>query len=270
MYYLEVERGVKILVDDLNPRGKKTVFLIHGWPLNHKMYEYQVEFLIERGFRCISIDLRGFGSSDAPAWGYFYTRLADDIYAVMRTINARELTMVGFSMGAAIAIRYVARHSGYRVTKLALLAPAAPSFTKRPGYPYGMTPEEVDALIIQASKDRPQMVTEFGKKFFASKITESFSTWFNSLGFAASGYGTIKTAEMLRDADLSSDLPKILVPTGIFHGKLDQICPFEFAIEVNKGIKNSKIYPFEQSGHAVFYDELSLFNNEFLDFLNRE
>ena len=268
MYYVEVERGVKILVNDLNPTGNKTVFLIHGWPVNHKMFEYQLDILPKYGFRCISIDLRGFGNSDSPWTGYSYDRLSDDIYIIIKSLNIPNLTLVGFSMGGPIAIRYMARHMGYKVSKLALLSAAAPCFTKRPGHPYGMPVENVNALIMQTYKNRPEMILEFGKQFFASKITESFSDWFNYLGWEASGHGTIKTAESLRDEDTTSDLSKIHVLTGIFHGKLDKICPYEFALELHEGIENSRIIPFEESGHAVFYDQLELFNSEFLQFLN--
>lgn len=59
-----------------------------------------------------------------------------------------------------------------------------------------------------------------------------------------------------------------MVPTGIFHGMRDQVCPFEFAIEMNKGIVKSKLFPFEQSGHAVFYDQMELFNRALIEFLD--
>lgn len=45
-------------------------------------------------------------------------------------------------MGGAIAVHYMARHKGYGVSKLALLSAAAPVFTQREGYPYGLTPEQ--------------------------------------------------------------------------------------------------------------------------------
>jgi non-heme chloroperoxidase len=268
MYYIEVERGVKILVNDLNPAGKRAIFFIHGWPVNHKMFEYQFNILPEWDYRCISIDLRGFGDSDKPWAGYSYDRLADDVYSVIRSLNVKELILVGFSMGGPIAIRYMARYMGYKVTKLALLSAAAPSFTKRPGHPYGLPVENVDALIAQTYKDRPEMISMFGKMFFASQITESFSAWFNSLAWTASGNATIKTAKSLRDEDTAADLAKIKVPTGIFYGLLDQICPYELALELHNGIENSKLFPFNQSGHAVFYDQLELFNKEFINFLN--
>lgn len=268
MFYIEVERGVRVAVEDLNPAGKKAIFLIHGWPVNRRMFEYQLDVLPRHGFRCIAMDLRGFGQSDAPWGGYDYNRMADDVLCVLRAINVQSVTLAGFSMGGAIAIRYMARHAGFKVGKLALLAAAAPSFTQRPGYPYGMPVEQVNAMIAQVLQNRPQTVVDFGEAFFASNVTQALADWFTTLGWDASGQGTYKTLEALRDEDLRQDLARIHVPTGIFHGMKDQLCPFEFALEMNKGIPRSKLFPFEQSGHAIFYDQLELFNRSLLEFLN--
>ncbi len=46
-------------------------------------------------------------------------------------MELRGVTLVGHSMGGVTAIRYMARHGGYGVGRLALLAAAAPSFTQR-------------------------------------------------------------------------------------------------------------------------------------------
>lgn len=68
-YYIETEPGVKLFVEDI---GSGTpVVLVHGWPLDHRMFEYQVTHLPKYGYRCISIDLRGYGQS-GPALGGLY------------------------------------------------------------------------------------------------------------------------------------------------------------------------------------------------------
>lgn len=269
MFYVKMENNVKIAVYDLNPDGRDVIFLIHGWPLDHRMFEYQLNVLPQLGFRCIAVDLRGFGRSDAPWSGYSYDRLSDDILAVVKELHLQKFSLAGFSMGGAVAIRYMARHKGYKVGKLALLSAAAPSFTQRPDYPYGMTVEEVNDLIDQIYRNRPQALSEFGQKLFSTPITETFAAWFQNLSLAGSGYGTIQTAISLRDSDLRRDLSRIRVPTGIFHGVLDQICPFEFALEMQKGIHRSTLYRFSQSGHGIFYEELDKFNAEFVEFLKR-
>lgn len=267
MYYVNVERGVKLAVYDLNPNGVKTVFLVHGWPLNHNMYEYQLDLLPKLGFRCVCVDLRGFGNSDAPWTGYDYDRMADDLYEVIRMIPTTRMSLVGFSMGGAAVIRYMARHRAYKISKLALLSAAAPCFVGRKDCPGGLPLENVNSMIAQISSNRPQAIYEFGQDFFAQPITPAFGEWFRSMTLSGPGYSTLKTAETLRDADLRADLNRISVPTGIFYGALDKICPYESALALNRGIKSSKLFRFEKSGHAVFYDELEKFNQEFSSFL---
>jgi len=265
--YIEVEAGVHIFIKDLDPGNGKPILFIHGWPVNHKMFEYQFTILPKFGFRCIGMDLRGFGNSDGPWNGYCYDRLAEDVRIVIESLNVEDLTLVGFSMGGAIFARYMSLYSGYKVSKLALISAALPVFTKRPNYPFGLPKEEVNKLIYQTYMDRPQMVTDFGKNFFASDVRPAFRSWFNSLGLEASAHATAMTAIALRDEDLRKDLQEIHVPTGIFHGEHDQIVPFSSALQTHHLIKRSILFPFDCSGHGVFYDELEKFNYYFTQFI---
>jgi pimeloyl-ACP methyl ester carboxylesterase len=72
---------------------------------------------------------------------------------------------------------------------------------------------------------------------------------------------------MIRDSDLRQDVKKINIPTVIFHGKLDKLCPFELGEQLHAGIANSKLIPFENSGHALFLEELPKFNEELIRFV---
>jgi non-heme chloroperoxidase len=225
-HYIPVEQNVNIFVEDIGPGNGKPILFIHGWPVNHKMFEYQFDQLPKMGYRCIGVDLRGFGKSDRPWNGYSYNRLADDIRIVIDALALENITLAGHSMGGAIAIRYMARHAGYHVSKVALFGAAAPVFTRRPDYPYGLTKEDVNKLIEDTYTDRPKMLDNFGDTFFARYVTESFKDWFHGLGIEASGHATAMCAVSLRDEDLRQDLSKVYVPTGIFHGVQDKICPF--------------------------------------------
>ncbi|WP_108671036.1 alpha/beta fold hydrolase [Peribacillus acanthi] len=264
-HYIKVEKNVSLFVNDI---GRGTPILcIHGWPVNHKMYEYQMNEIPKKGFRFIGVDLRGFGKSSHPWEGYTYDRMADDIRKVVDALKLKKFILAGFSMGGAVAIRYMARHKSHRVSKLMLFGAAAPSFVQRPGYSYGKTREEVNVLIKSVQTNRPKALEDFGKLFFYKKVDPSFSLWFQSLEWEASSYGTIFSLEALRDEDLRKDFTSITVPTAIFHGVLDKICPFEFAKEMNKAIKGSTLVPFEKSGHGLFFDELEKFNRELFLFL---
>ena len=79
MPFVNVDDGMSIYVEDtvnVNVRmsdtisGSKAVLFIHGWPLSHKIFEYQFTELANNGYRRIGIDLRGFGRSDRPWTAY--------------------------------------------------------------------------------------------------------------------------------------------------------------------------------------------------------
>lgn len=266
-YYIKVEQNVNIYVEDVNPEGKKTLLFIHGWPANHNLFEYQFNQLPKMGYRCIGIDLRGFGNSDKPFNGYSYDRLSDDIRCVVNELKLQNFVLCGHSVGGAIAIRYMARHNGYGVRKLALFAAAAPSFVKRPNFPYGLPIDAVNKIIDDTYNDRPKMLEDFGYKFFFQNTTRPFSDWFFNLGLQAAGWSTAKVAISLRDETLFDDLGKINVPTLILHGVHDSICPFQLGIIQKNAIRNSKLVPFQNSGHGLFWEERKKFNNELAQFI---
>lgn len=267
-YYVRTDDDVKLYVEDLNPTACETIVFLHGWPASHKMFEYQYTYLTCKGFRCIGIDQRGFGSSDRPVNGYDYDRLADDVYCVIRELNLQQVTLVGHSTGGAIAIRYMARHKEYGVARLALCAAAAPSLIQRPYFPYGQPREAIDKIIRDTYKDQPAMLRDFGDTFFFQYITQPFADWFFQLGLQAAVWSTAAVAiTWLDEEKLFSDLQKICVPTLILHGIHDRVCLFPLGEAQHQGIKNSRLVPFQYSGHGLFQDERDKFNRELKDFV---
>ena len=91
--------------------------------------------------------------------------------------------------GGAIAIRYMARHKGYGVSKLALFAAAAPSLIKRPNFPYGLEEETVLQIIQGTYTDRPKMLQGFGDIFFYQHITEAILRLVLPIGITGSRVG---------------------------------------------------------------------------------
>lgn len=270
MFHIRSSDGVKLAVYEWNRGQKETVFLIHGWPLTHEIYEYQINLLIQKGYHVVAMDLRGFGNSDAPAIGYSYDRMAMDIYQVARTLSLQRFTLVGFSMGGAIVLRYMRLFRGYNVKKLILLAAAAPCWTQRSDFPYGLPVNEVNDLIHLARTDRPQLACQFShEQLFACPQTESIKNWFEQIALHASGIATIQAAISLRDEDGRSDLPCVHVPTVIIHGAKDVVVSNELAKIQHEGIRGSELITLDHSGHGIMYDELEKFNQTFLKAMNR-
>jgi non-heme chloroperoxidase len=258
-YYLKVN-NVKLYVEDLNPECKKTILFLHGWPGSHKLFEYQFDKLPQLGYRCIGIDTRGFGNSDKPFYGYDYNTLSDDVRGVVEALGLRDFTLAGHSTGGAIAVRYMGRHKGYGVSRLVLIAAAAPSLIKRPNFPYGIDEETVLEMIEGTYNDRPQMLKNFGDRFFFQRTSQAFSNWFFQLGLQAAGWATAAIAKTWINEVLFVDMEAIHVPTLIIHGIHDKVVPFQLGEIQQRMIRNSRLVPFELSGHGVFYDQKDEFN----------
>lgn len=296
--YIECKDNIFLHVRDWG-QGKTIVF-IPGWPLGLEMFEYQFSQLPQLGYRCIGISMRGFGKSSKP-WGeYSYDVFADDLQAVLQSLDLNNVTLVGFSMGGAIALRYMSRHKGDRIANLVLCGAAAPCFTKRNGFPFGLEAGIVDSLIELCQSDRAKLNADFGTLFFKKDfaVTPHLMGWFHALGMEASPHATAACLVTLRDSDLRGDLPAVRVPTVLFHGVHDRICPFELAETMTapaegmptggeamalggeavsagdeptaSGIRGAKLIRFENSGHAMFYEEKVKFNEELINFIEKK
>ncbi len=260
--YIEVEKNVRLHVTDLG-EGQPIV-LIHGWPLNNAMYEYQYQYLVQKGFRVIGISLRGFGKSDSPYGRYDFDVFSDDIKVVLEKLNIENAVLGGFSMGGAVVIHYATKYSAAHISKLALFAAAAPSWLQRPGFPYGLTETDAASFIELTRTDRPQVIDNFDKAFAATEdgISKGMSDWLKGINMDASPFAATQSITALAALDLRPELAKINIPVAIFHGVKDKLVDFALAEELHKGIKNSYLVKFENSGHALFIEEMQKFNEE--------
>jgi non-heme chloroperoxidase len=267
--YIEAEPNVNLHISD-GGEGRPIV-LIHGWPLSDEMFEYQYNDLIANNFRVIGITLRGFGKSDKPYGEYDYDVHALDIKNVLSKLDVKDAVLVGFSMGGSIAIRYVSEYNGAHVSKLVLCGAAAPRWTQCEDFKYNLPKSAVDKLIELNYKDRPQLLSNFGKIFSATEtaLNKGIRSWLNGINLSASSYATAQCLIALRDTDLRPDLAKITIPTLIIHGKKDKICSFDLAEQMKAGIANSHIIVFENSGHSMFLEETQKFNKELIKFAKK-
>lgn len=267
--YIEVEKGVKLHVTDIG--DGKPIVLIHGWPLSDAMYEYQYQSLAQKGFRVIGITLRGFGQSDRPYGKYNFDVFSDDIKVVLEKLNIQDAVLGGFSMGGAVVIHYVTKYNAAHINKLALFAAAAPSWAQRDDFPYGVPKENVEGLIQSTLTQRQDLIESFGAQFPAKEgnISKNVVKWLENINLQAWPYAITQSITALRDLDLRPSLSKIKIPTVVFNGVHDKLCSIELAEQLQKGILNSYLVRFENSGHALFVEEAEKFNNELAAFAKK-
>lgn len=264
MPMVNVAHDVKVFIQDWG-KGKPIV-LIHGWPLSHRMFEYQASDIASHGSRAVAVDLRGFGESDKPWEGNDYDTWADDVGKVIKDRNLKDVTLAGFSMGGAIAMHYAATHDDPRVTKLALIAAAGPCLTRKRDNPVGVPRQVWDKFLEAEARDRANFKHVFVKDFFAKSLSLELQHWLESLGMQVSARASLRSLEEMGDRDLRQELNGVKIPTRIFHGAKDKIVPIAMAEEQKRLINGAALVRFLASGHGLFLDEKDKLFEELIKF----
>jgi len=91
--------GTKMYYKDWG-KGQPVVFS-HGWPLSADAWEDQMVFLAAHGYRCIAHDRRGHGRSNQPWNDNDMDTYADDLAALVETLDLKNAIHIGHSAGAA-------------------------------------------------------------------------------------------------------------------------------------------------------------------------
>jgi 3-oxoadipate enol-lactonase len=100
--------GIEIAYTDTGA-GTPVVF-IHGFPLSKAMWEPNIAEL-SRTARCVAVDLRGHGESDAPFWLTSVDVYADEVVGLMDHLGIERATVCGFSMGGYVTFALLRRHA---------------------------------------------------------------------------------------------------------------------------------------------------------------
>lgn len=104
MPYCTSNDGIRLFYDDIG-QGRPLV-LIHGWTFSGRFFHPNVSALAKNA-RVVSIDLRGHGRSDKPNHGYRISRLAADLRDLLQELDLRDVTLLGWSLGAPLIWSYL-------------------------------------------------------------------------------------------------------------------------------------------------------------------
>lgn len=121
--FIERRDGTALFYRDWGS-GRPLLF-VHGAGIDSDLWVHQMGSFVGAGFRCIAFDRRGHGRSSDVGRGTDCDTLADDIAAVIETLDLRGVAIVGHSLGCGEIMRYLTRQGAGRVARVALVGPSA-------------------------------------------------------------------------------------------------------------------------------------------------
>jgi pimeloyl-ACP methyl ester carboxylesterase len=237
------------------------------------MWNYQRSDIAEAGFRCITYDRRGHARSDRPARGYDLDSLADDLASLMEALDVEQAVLVGHSMGAAEAIRYLTRHGTGKVAALVLSAPTAPLVLKTADNPDGIDRSTFEAGWELLRHDAGVWLvasTTSGPNYWGVDhgVSPLVSDWTMKQLMDTPPSILVETAKAFAFADFRTVLPELRLPTLVIQGNADGgATPLELTGRKAAAlIPDSKLVVLEGGGHGIYVSQAARYNAELLEF----
>ena len=203
------------------------VILVHGIASSAATFKNVVPSLSKR-YRCIAIDLLGFGESPAPPDAtYTIEEHVAALHATIRTLKLRApFVLVGHSLGSLLSARYAAQHPEH-VSRLVLVSP-----------PIYLTPSEIGDPRVRAQVGLYLRAYEFLRtnKDFTMASASTISRLLR-LGTALEvternwNPFILSLKNCIESQTTVADIAAVRVPIHVIYGSLDEfIAPGTLAI----------------------------------------
>src|SRR3989440_877562 len=244
----------------------------HGWPLNADDWDDQLVFVASHGYRAIAHDRRGHGRSSQPWNGNDMDTYADDLAALIDTLDLHDAVLVGHSSGGGDVTRYIGRHGTSRIAGAVLVDAIPPLLLKTEANPGGTPIEAVDGQRAAILADRSQFYKEISAPFYGANppgstvsqgVRDMFWLWSMQVGLKAA-FDCIKA---FSETDFTEDLKRFDIPTLIIHGEDDQFVPIaDSALLSSKLVKDATLKVYPGAPHGLMTTHQRQFNEDLLAF----
>jgi pimeloyl-ACP methyl ester carboxylesterase len=240
--------------------------------LSTNMWEYQVPYLVDHGYRCVLHDWRGHGRSDRSSTGYDFQTIAGDVAALTDHLDLCDIRLLGHSMGAAVAVRYLGNHGRGLVRNLTLLSPMLPFLKQTHDNPDGIPEELFHGALAALRSDRTRWLADQQQVFFASHlnpVSPYLIDWTRRDCESASMYAVIALQHQVFHQDNRDFVEAVDIPTLVIHGSADFSAPIDITgRRTAEAIANATYKEFPDAGHGIYASHHRAVNDELLRFLD--
>lgn len=254
--------GIKI---DYRDEGSgPAVIFIHAFPLNQSIWDDQVAAL-KQSYRTITLDLRGFGSSDAPAGPYSMEEMAADVRALMTKIGLDDAVFVGLSMGGYISLAFYRSYP--EQVRALVLADTRASADDEEGRERRMRSAE------RAEREGAQAIAgEMLPMLLAPETIEKNAALVARVRamIESNSPSAIASAQraMAGRPDSSRLIERMNIPVLVIVGSEDSLTKVEESKAMSDKIPGSRLRVIEGAGHLSNVERPAEFNRALADFLD--
>jgi len=255
--------GIKIAYDTWGPRNGSPVLMIQGLGMNARAWALQ-RGAFGRQHRCVAIDNRGTGHSDAPPGPYDLLRMAQDAVEVLDAEQIQSAHVVGASMGGVIS-QIMGVVYPDRVHSLTLACTACRHHEWRREL-LAEWAREVQAQGMTA-------LTDDGMRWLiGSRLHRRFGVFVNVLArvliqIKPYAFAAQVDAILAISDDMRGELHSITAPTLVITGSQDTLTPLGDAEELAELITTSRLYVVRGAAHGLMAEAPNSFNDAVLRFL---
>ena len=242
----------------------KPMVLIHGYPLSGELFARNRDALAEN-YQVITLDLRGYGMSDAPTVPASIEVYAKDVLDVMSELDVPDAIIGGMSMGGPIVFEMY-RQAPERFQGMILIDTiAAPASIYEAGLWRGVAEQAaakgVESLIPLLMKDMLSGDTRVEQPELANRLADIMS----QASVEAAVGGAYALANRPDSTPLLGDID---VPVLILVGLADTIYPVSIARGMNEAISNSSLVVIPGPAHAANFEAPDEANEAILEWAN--
>lgn len=148
--------------------GQITLLFVHGWSCDRSYWREQVAFF-SNGFKVVLVDLAGHGQSGFGRKDYTMRAFAEDVAAVVDSLDAQKVILIGHSMGGGV-IAETARLLPDRVIGLV-------GIDTLQDVGYSMTSEELEEMVRPFEEDFASGVRDFLSTMFVPESDKKLAEW---------------------------------------------------------------------------------------------
>lgn len=226
-----------------------TIVFLHGWMDSKKVYSDVIEILSKK-YRCIGIDLPGFGHSETVE-GIKVNEMSALIHGLIKKLKVNEFNLVGHSLGGGVSIVYAKKHQD-KVKRIVLISPFV-SYKQFSKITYYMIRYLIPNFIkTRVSSMFFKFITLINHIFYHKSLSLEYLKHVENEDASQKAINAFNIAYELSSLDLYKTLAKVRKDILIVYGMKDSLLSIKPLVPFFGVFNNIRLAIFQDVRHFLY------------------